>query len=149
MDKNITLAKLPMTGGLIDLGAERRVAQRERDRLRIRVPNIGRPVQALSGGNQQKVVLARWLQTEAEVLLFDEPGRGMDVGAKSEMFGQLDALAVDGKAVVLISSYLPELLNMCDRILVLREGRITGELERAEFSEERIVALATGAREDQ
>ncbi|WP_295148818.1 sugar ABC transporter ATP-binding protein [Saccharopolyspora sp.] len=149
VDKNITLAKLPMAGGLIDLGAERRVAQRERDRLRIRVPNIGRPVQALSGGNQQKVVLARWLQTEAEVLLFDEPGRGMDVGAKSEMFGQLDALAVDGKAVVLISSYLPELLNMCDRILVLREGRITGELERAEFSEERIVALATGAREDQ
>ncbi|GAA3361258.1 sugar ABC transporter ATP-binding protein [Saccharopolyspora gregorii] len=149
VDKNITLAKLPMASGLIDLGAERRIAERERDRLRIRVPWVGRPVQALSGGNQQKVVLARWLQTEAEVLFFDEPGRGMDVGAKSEMFSQLDSLAAQGKAIVLISSYLPELLNMCDRILVLREGRITGEVERADFSEERIVALATGAKEGQ
>ncbi|MCX2730863.1 sugar ABC transporter ATP-binding protein [Saccharopolyspora sp. NFXS83] len=149
LDKNITLAKLPMVSGMIDLGAERRIAEQERDRLNIRVPWVGRPVQALSGGNQQKVVLARWLQTEAEVLFFDEPGRGMDVGAKSEMFSQLDALAAQGKAVVLISSYLPELLNMCDRILVLREGRITGEVERAEFSEERVVALATGAKEGQ
>ena len=149
VDKNVTLANLPMTAGLIDLGAERRVAERERDRLRIRVPRVSRPVRALSGGNQQKVVLARWLQTDAEVLFFDEPGRGMDVAAKSEMFGQLDALAAEGKAIVLISSYLPELLNMCDRILVLREGRIAGEVERSEFSEERVVALATGAREGQ
>jgi ribose transport system ATP-binding protein len=147
VDKNITMAKLPMLRhGLIDLSGERRIAERQRDALRIRVPWVGRPANTLSGGNQQKVVLARWLETGAEVLLFDEPGRGMDVGAKSEMFQQMDALAERGKAVVLISSYLPELLNMCDRILVMRGGRITGEVPRAEFSEERVVALATGAR---
>nr|WP_218889586.1 sugar ABC transporter ATP-binding protein [Saccharopolyspora hordei] len=146
VDKNITLAKLPMRAGLIDLAAERRIAERERDSLRIRVPWVGRPVRQLSGGNQQKVVLARWLETGADVLFFDEPGRGMDVGAKSEMFQQMDSLAARGAAVVFISSYLPELLNMCDRILVMRGGRITGEVGRAEFSEERVVALATGAR---
>ncbi|MCI2419897.1 sugar ABC transporter ATP-binding protein [Saccharopolyspora sp. K220] len=146
VDKNITLAKLPMRAGLIDLVTERRVAERERDSLRIRVPWVGRPVRMLSGGNQQKVILARWLETGAEVLFFDEPGRGMDVGAKSEMFQQMDSLAAQGKAVVLISSYLPELLNMCDRILVMRGGRITGEVQRADFSEERVVALATGAK---
>ena len=148
VDKNITLAKLPMRSGLIDLGAERRIAERERDNLRIRVPRVGRAVQTLSGGNQQKVVLARWLETGADVLFFDEPGRGMDVGAKSEMFQQMDSLAADGKAIVFISSYLPELLNMCDRILVMRGGRITGEVPREEFSEERVVALATGAKEN-
>lgn len=147
VDKNISLAKLPMRSGLIDLRAERRLAERRREALRIRVPWVGRPVETLSGGNQQKVVLARWLEAGAEVLLCDEPGRGMDVGAKSEMFAEMDALAADGKAIVLISSYLPELLNMCDRILVLRGGRIVGELDRTEFSEERVVALATGARQ--
>ncbi|WP_433873639.1 sugar ABC transporter ATP-binding protein [Saccharopolyspora sp. CA-218241] len=146
VDKNITMAKLPLKAGLISLGAERSIAEREREALRIRVPWVGRPVRMLSGGNQQKVILARWLETGAEVLFFDEPGRGMDVGAKSEMFQQMDALAAKGKAVVFISSYLPELLNMCDRILVMRAGRITGEVERAEFSEERVVALATGAK---
>ncbi|GAA2341152.1 sugar ABC transporter ATP-binding protein [Saccharopolyspora halophila] len=147
VDKNITMAKLPMLRpGLIDLSGERRIAERQRETLRIRVPSVGRPANTLSGGNQQKVVLARWLETGAEVLLFDEPGRGMDVGAKSEMFQQMDLLAERGKAVVLISSYLPELLNMCDRILVMRGGRIAGEVPREEFSEERVVALATGAR---
>lgn len=148
MDKNITLANLPMRFGMVDLGKERRVAEQERERLRIRVPWTGRPVQLLSGGNQQKVVLARWLQTGAQVLFFDEPGRGMDVGAKSEMFAQMDSLAAQGKAVVFISSYLPELLNMCDRILVMRAGRIRGEVARENFSEQRIVALATGAKEN-
>lgn len=148
VDKNITMAKLPMRGGFIDLGTERRTAQRERDNLRIRVPWLGRPVRALSGGNQQKVILARWLETGAEVLFFDEPGRGMDVGAKSEMFQQMDALAARGKAIVFISSYLPELLNMCDRILVMRGGRISGEVAREEFSEQRVVALATGAKDN-
>ncbi|MER2091344.1 MAG: sugar ABC transporter ATP-binding protein, partial [Saccharopolyspora rectivirgula] len=145
VDKNITLAKLPMRAGLIDLTAERRTAEAHRDALRIRVPWVGRPARMLSGGNQQKVILARWLETGAEVLFFDEPGRGMDVGAKSEMFQHMDQLAQQGKAIVFISSYLPELLNMCDRIVVMREGRIAGEVSRSEFSEERVVALATGA----
>lgn len=146
VDKNITMARLPMLAGFINLRAEQRTAERFREQLGIRVPRVRRPVRMLSGGNQQKVVLARWLETGAEVLFFDEPGRGMDVGAKAEMFQQLDQLARQGKAVVLISSYLPELLNMCDRILVMRGGRIAGQLQREEFSEERVVALATGAK---
>ncbi|OLT45951.1 D-xylose ABC transporter ATP-binding protein [Saccharomonospora sp. CUA-673] len=147
VDKNITMARLPMWNGLINLRAERSVATRRRDELGIRVPWVGRPVQALSGGNQQKVVLARWLETKAEVLFFDEPGRGMDVGAKADMFREMDRLAGHGKAVVFISSYLPELLNMCDRILVMRGGRVAGELAKEEFSEERVVALATRAKD--
>ncbi|QGK72142.1 ATP-binding cassette domain-containing protein [Allosaccharopolyspora coralli] len=147
VDKNVTLANLPMRAGFIDLGAERRTAEKSREGLDIRgVPWVGRPVRTLSGGNQQKVVLARWLETGADVLLFDEPGRGMDVGAKSEMFQAMDSLAAEGKAIVFISSYLPELLNMCDRILVMRAGGIVGEVARTEFTEERVVALATGAK---
>lgn len=89
--------------------------------------------------------MAKWLETRARVLLFDEPARGVDVGAKAELFELVGDLAAEGRAIVLISSYLPELLNMCDRILVMREGRIAGELARSEFSEEAIIALATGA----
>jgi ribose transport system ATP-binding protein/rhamnose transport system ATP-binding protein len=148
VDANITVADLPVRAGVLDLGGEKRAAEQLCADLRIRVPRVNRPVRMLSGGNQQKVVLARWLRAGAEVLLCDEPGRGMDVAAKAEMFAQLDSLAARGKAVVLISSYLPELLNMCDRILVLREGRVQGEVAREDFSEERVVALATGARED-
>ncbi len=147
MDKNITLANLPASFGFIDLGAERRVAERQRERLDIRTPSIRRAVRMLSGGNQQKVVVARWLETKARVLFFDEPTRGVDVGAKAEIFQLIGGLAEEGRAIVLISSYLPELLNMCDRILVMREGSVSGELPREEFSEERVIALATGAEE--
>jgi ribose transport system ATP-binding protein len=147
VDKNITLAHPPAFGPFLDLRRERRVAERRRDQLRIRTPTVSRQVQALSGGNQQKVMVAKWLETEARVLLFDEPARGIDVGAKAELFELIGALARNGRAIVLISSYLPELLNMCDRILVMRGGRIAGELARSEFSEERVIALATGARE--
>ena len=101
----------------------------------------------LSGGNQQKVIVARWLETKARILFFDEPSRGIDVKAKAEMFELIGKLAAEGRAIVIISSYLPELINMCDRILVLREGRIVGELNREQFSEERVIALATGAKE--
>lgn len=147
IDQNITLANLPMLSGLLDLGKEKRIALRARDQLRIRTPSIRQRVEVLSGGNQQKVVVARWLETKARVLFFDEPSRGIDVGAKAEMFELIGNLAREGRAIVIISSYLPELLNMCDRILVMREGRVVGTLEREEFSEERIIALATGARE--
>ncbi|WP_019853574.1 sugar ABC transporter ATP-binding protein [Actinopolyspora mortivallis] len=145
VDVNITLGAPPTRGGLIDLRAERDEAEHYRDRLGIRTPRVNSPVRLLSGGNQQKVVLARVLRTGAGVLFVDEPGRGMDVAAKSEMFRQLDELAAEGRAIVLISSYLPELMNMCDRVLVLRAGRVAGELDRVEFSERRLVALATGA----
>jgi ribose transport system ATP-binding protein len=144
--KNITLANLPTQAGLIALETEREVARRRRDQLNIRTPSIRRKVQVLSGGNQQKVVVAKWLETEARVLFFDEPARGIDVGAKAEMFGLIGNLATEGRAIVLISSYLPELLNMCDRILVMHEGEVAGVVVREEFSEERVMALATGIR---
>jgi ABC-type sugar transport system ATPase subunit len=147
VDQNITLANLPMLAGLLDLGKEKRIAVRARDQLKIRTPSIRQRVELLSGGNQQKVIVARWLETKARVLFFDEPTRGIDVGAKAEMFELIGTLAQDGHAIVLISSYLPELLNMCDRILVMREGHIVGSVDRTQFSEERIIALATGAKE--
>ncbi len=145
VDQNITLANLPMKRGLLSLAAERRIAARHVEALGIRTPSLHRMVGVLSGGNQQKVVVARWLQAGSRVLFFDEPGRGVDVGAKAEMFELIGRLAADGRAIVLISSYLPELLNMCDRIVVLHQGSAAGTLRREEFSEERIMALATGA----
>ncbi len=147
VDQNITLANLPMTRGLISLKEEANIARKRRDELNIRTPSIRRRVQVLSGGNQQKVVVARWLETRAKVLFFDEPARGIDVGAKAEMFGLIGNLAGEGNGIVLISSYLPELLNMCDRILVMHEGEVAGVIGREEFSEERVIALATGTEE--
>ncbi len=145
--QNITLANLPTVAEFIDLNRERHIAEQERERLKIRTPSVLRKVAVLSGGNQQKVIVARWLETQVRVLFFDEPSRGIDVKAKAEMFELIGKLAAEGRAIVIISSYLPELLNMCDRILVLREGRIAGELHREQFSEERVIALATGAKE--
>ncbi len=148
VEHNITLARIPGPGIWIDRGAERSAAERRRDELDIRTPSLRRPVEALSGGTQQKVVVARWLETDARVLFFDEPSRGIDVGAKAEMFKLIGRLAADGRAIVLISSYLPELINMSDRIVVLRDGRTVGELTRDEFDEERIMALASGVERE-
>ena len=145
IDHNITLANVPVAmAGFLDLGGEQRVARDRSEQLNIQTPTIKRKVQVLSGGNQQKVVVAKWLETHARALFFDEPSRGIDVGAKAEMFGLIGDLAKEGRGIVLISSYLPELLNMCDRILVMRDGKVAGVLNREEFSEERITALATG-----
>ena len=149
IDHNITLANVPVAmAGFLDLGTEQRIARDRSEQLDIQAPTIKRKVQVLSGGNQQKVVVAKWLETHARALFFDEPSRGIDVGAKAEMFGLIGDLAKEGRGIVLISSYLPELLNMCDRILVMRDGRVAGVLEREEFSEERIVSLATGVEEE-
>jgi ribose transport system ATP-binding protein len=147
VDQNITLANVPTKAGLLDLGAEQKTAQDRSEQLDIQTPTTKRKVQLLSGGNQQKVVVAKWLEARARVLFFDEPSRGIDVGAKAEMFGLIGELAKEGRGIVLISSYLPELLNMCDRVVVLRGGEVAGGLDREEFSEERIVALATGVEE--
>src|SRR5262249_3442863 len=144
---NITLANLPIAGMFIDLAQEERSALRARDQLRIRASSIHQRVTELSGGNQQKVVVARWLETQVRLLFFDEPSRGIDINAKAEMFDLIGKLAHDGRSIVLISSYLPELINMCDRIVVMHVGHIAGELQRDQFSAERILALATGARE--
>lgn len=115
--------------------------------IRIKISHHEQLAKNLSGGNQQKVVLAKWLQRNAEVLIFDEPTRGIDVGAKFEIYQLINQLAVDGKAVLMISSELPEILGMCDRILVMHEGRIKGELAKDEASQEKIMALAVGGQD--
>lgn len=122
--------------------AERALAAEYVDALRIRTPSTEQLVGNLSGGNQQKVVLARWLSTRPKVLLLDEPTRGIDVGAKSEIYAIIDRLAHDGVGVVVVSSELPEVLGLADRIYVMAAGRMRGELTRAEATEENILALA-------
>jgi ABC-type sugar transport system ATPase subunit len=112
--------------------------------LRVRTPSLEQEVQYLSGGNQQKVVFAKWLSTAPRVLLLDEPTRGIDVAAKAEIYGLMRDLARKGTGILFISSELPELLGMSDRMLVMRDGRIVGQFTRGEASEERILALATG-----
>jgi ribose transport system ATP-binding protein len=149
VEPNITLASVPGSPAWIDRGAEHETASKRADELDIRAPSLRTVVQTLSGGNQQKVVVAKWLETDARVLFFDEPARGIDVGTKAELFKLLGALARDGRGIVLISSYLPELINLCDRVLVLRDGAIAGELQRDELSEERIAELATGVRTEE
>jgi len=111
--------------------------------LSIKTPSIDQPVRLLSGGNQQKIVIAKWLLRDCDILFFDEPTRGIDIGAKNEIYKLLNALAEKGKAIVMISSELPEVLRMSHRILVMCEGRITGELAAGEASQEKIMQLAT------
>ncbi|MEV0918808.1 sugar ABC transporter ATP-binding protein [Streptomyces sp. NPDC049967] len=122
--------------------AERELAQHYTDRLRVRTPTIDHEVRKLSGGNQQKVVLARWLARKPKVLILDEPTRGIDVGAKAEIYQIIADLAAEGVALLVISSELTELLGLADRVVVMQEGRITGELNHDEATEESILALA-------
>jgi ribose transport system ATP-binding protein len=121
----------------------RKTAQHFIKLLAIRTPSATQEVRLLSGGNQQKIVIAKWLERDCDVLFFDEPTRGIDVGAKSEIYKLLRALAAEGKAIVMISSELPEILRMSDRVVVMCEGRITGELSASEATQERIMHLAT------
>ncbi|MFD8479678.1 sugar ABC transporter ATP-binding protein [Kitasatospora sp. NPDC059673] len=123
-------------------GAERDLAQEYTDRLRVRAPSIEHEVRKLSGGNQQKVVLARWLARKPKLLILDEPTRGIDVGAKAEIYQIIADLAEQGVALLVISSELPELLGLADRIVVMQNGRTTGELNREEVTEEAVLALA-------
>ncbi len=111
--------------------------------LNVQTPSVEQAVMKLSGGNQQKVLLARWLAIHPRLLIVDEPTRGVDVGAKVEIYTLLRRLAADGVAILLISSELPEVLGMADRILVMHEGKLTGALARNQATEERIMTLAT------
>jgi ribose transport system ATP-binding protein len=128
--------------GWVDSEKTRATAQHYVQMLRIRTPSLRERVKNLSGGNQQKVVIAKWLAADAEILIFDEPTRGIDVGAKSEIYGLLSDLSRQGKAIIMISSELPEILRMSHRIIVMCEGRITGELASG-ATQEQIMRYAT------
>jgi ABC-type sugar transport system ATPase subunit len=145
---NLTLPVLdgPRTSrfGFVRAGAEQALALDLFRTLRVRAPGTGFVAAGLSGGNQQKIVLAKWLAARSRVLLLDEPTRGVDVGGKAEIHDLIDGLAVDGTAVLLISSELPELLKLSHRILVLREGRLVGEIGRGEASEEAVMRMMGG-----
>ena len=144
---------LPNMDWLSTCGFVRRRLERTRfsqyaERLRIRAPAASALARNLSGGNQQKLVLAKWLARQCEVLMFDEPTRGIDVGARYEIYALINELAAAGKAILLISSDLPEVLGMADRILVMREGRVTGELADARTADQRqIMELAVRGEE--
>ncbi len=143
--RNISLANLGRISRrlVIDEHEEIRHAEQFRSQMNIKTPSILQKTGNLSGGNQQKVVLSKWMFTEPKLLLLDEPTRGIDVGAKYEIYSIIHQLADEGRGVLLISSELPELLGMCDRIYVMSEGRITGELPRSEASQERLMKLMT------
>jgi ribose transport system ATP-binding protein len=146
---NISLPNLSAVSALGPLGwvlggRERRLARDQSARLRVRASGPDQVVGQLSGGNQQKVVLGKWLARRPRVVIFDEPTRGVDVGARSEIYGLMDDLAASGVGVVMISSDLEEVLGMSDRVLVLHEGRVAGELSRAQLSQEAVMHLATG-----
>jgi ribose transport system ATP-binding protein len=146
-DFNLTLASLRRIGyfGYYDRGAVARLASRLQQQLNIVSPDLRRKVGNLSGGNQQKVVLAKWLAIEPRVLILDEPTRGVDVGAKSEIYRLIFDLAGKGMAVMMISSEMEEIVGVCDRVIVMQEGRITGELQQCEISESSVMDLAVGA----
>jgi ABC-type sugar transport system ATPase subunit len=151
--ENASIANMPEIAsfGLLNRRREASAVDRLLGGLRLRAASYDQPVSALSGGNQQKVLLARWLATKAKVLLFDEPTKGVDVGAKAEIYEVIGDLADQGLGVVVVSSYLPELLGLCDRLVVLREGGMTGELAARGATEEDVLRLASAEapREEQ
>jgi ABC-type sugar transport system ATPase subunit len=143
---NIALAALSrLANWLIRRKAdERRLARHQAHRLAIRAAGIDQAVYQLSGGNQQKVVLAKWLALAPRLLILDEPTRGVDVGAKGEIYGLMSELADSGVGILMISSDMEEILALCDRVVVMRRGRISGQLDRASLDEASILALALG-----
>jgi ribose transport system ATP-binding protein len=147
--ENTTMANLSrlVRRGFVDVRSEREVTLGYIRNLLIKTPSTEQKVRNLSGGTQQKVVLSKWLFTQSKVLIFDEPTRGIDVGAKAEIYQLMWKLVAQGIAILMISSELLEVLKMCDRILVMHEGEITGELRREEATQEKIMALAMGLQQ--
>ncbi|KGD86350.1 sugar ABC transporter ATP-binding protein [Rhizobium sp. YS-1r] len=147
VDANMTLANMEDVSnrfGLIDFARQAKAANDYVNLLNIRTPSIRQPVRLLSGGNQQKIIIGKWLFRKSKVLFFDEPTRGIDVGAKLSIYRIMDALAAEGIGVVLISSELPEILGMTDRVAVFHQGRITGVLETKKTTQEEIMRYASG-----
>jgi len=150
--ENVILAHLPRYSnriGIVDTGRARTDAKRILGRLRVRTPSLQTPVTSLSGGNQQKVLFSRWLLADPEILILDEPTRGIDVGAKFEIYTIINELAAQGKGIIMISSELPELIGESDRIVVMCRGRLTGIVDRAAADEATVMRLATDIRDDE
>jgi ribose transport system ATP-binding protein len=141
---NTSMASLPKFGAVVDRRGEREAANRWKQDLDIRVGDMDAAVLYLSGGNQQKVSLAKWLETAPNILILDEPTRGVDVGAKREIYNLIQKLAMEGLACIVISSELPEIIGLCHRAVVMRDGRTVGEVSGAELTEEAIMHLAAG-----
>jgi ribose transport system ATP-binding protein len=144
--ENATLASLwrENRAGFLDRSRETDIAERMCRQLDVKTPSLRQLVQFLSGGNQQKVALGKWLVLEPRILLLDEPTRGIDVGAKQEIYRLMEELAGRGVAILFVSSEMEEILRMSDRALVMHQGRITGELDRTALNEEAVMHLATG-----
>lgn len=134
--------------GVVNKCAENEIIERHIRALNIKTPSARQKVGNLSGGNQQKVLMGKWLATNPQILILDEPTRGVDVGAKAEIYMIIDRLAKEGISVIMVSSELNEIINMCDRVLVMSDGRITGELDRSEFTQELIMSFATTMKEE-
>ena len=146
VDENLSLASLnrDQKRGFLDPEKEQEISQTMIDQMKIKTPGGDQAVRYLSGGNQQKVVLGKWLALSPKILLLDEPTRGVDIGAKQEIYALMEALSDKGVAILFVSSEMEEILGMSDRTLVMHEGKITGELSSKELSEEAIMQLATG-----
>jgi ribose transport system ATP-binding protein len=150
VESNIVLAAFKKFLGLfgwVNYSQTRRIAKRFVDALSIKTPGLQQKVMNLSGGNQQKVIIGKWLTADTDILIFDEPTRGIDVGAKSEIYRLLNELAQQGKSIIMISSELPEILRMSHRVIIMCEGRITGELNSVEATQEKIMTYATQRKE--
>lgn len=143
---NITAAALPRYSprGVLHVGEMRKDSEDQREKLRIKTPSLSQLIKNLSGGNQQKVVIGKWLARDCDILIFDEPTRGIDVGAKDEIYDLLNNLAAQGKSIIVISSEIPEVLRLSQRIVVMWEGRVTGILSNEDATQNSIMALATG-----
>lgn len=145
IEENTVISSLNdfVKGIFIDRAKSKEVSQKYVENLKTKTPSVSQLVKKLSGGNQQKVVIAKWLVRDSDILIFDEPTRGIDVGAKSEIYALMERLAKEGKSIIMISSELPEVLRMSDRVIVMCEGRITGTLDIAEANQEVIMESAT------
>lgn len=146
VELNIMLGNYPEYSGALGIVKEKQCQETSEQlvkALRIKTPHLQQPALHLSGGNQQKIIIARWVCKDTDILIFDEPTRGIDVGAKLEIYELMNRLVAKGKSIIMISSELPEILGMCDRILVMRNGRITGELDNATATQENIMKYAT------
>ncbi len=153
VEKNLTLVNIDTLkkGFLVDMGRIRKQADDAVKKLQIRTPSVDKAVGELSGGNQQKVVIGKWMNTDAEIYIFDEPTRGIDVGAKIEVYNVMNELVRQDKCVIMISSELPEILGMCDRVIVMREGEKMAEIDRSSvhFNQEDIMKAAWGGKLDE